>query len=92
MMYKKCDYCQGKRSVDHLPDWTKVTCPKCNGTGVELQAIKSTIANKIGIWFDKHLSWHSPVKGTEFSRGINNHATCKYCGKDVIQDSQGNWF
>lgn len=35
--------------------------------------------------------WHKP---TEFiyKEGINTISTCKYCGKKIIQDSQGNWF
>lgn len=37
------------------------------------------------------LGWHKP-NGTYHSEGINVHSTCKYCGKDIIQDSQGNWF
>ena len=44
-------------------------------------------------FFHDILSWHEPDsrKGIEI-RGINIHAKCKYCGKDIIRDSQGNWF
>lgn len=31
------------------------------------------------------LGWHRPDKHSK--RDI-----CKYCGKDIMQDSQGNWF
>lgn len=49
---------------------------------------------KIGIFrffFHDILAWHMP-DGTYHFRGINTHSKCKYCGKDIIQDSQGNWF
>lgn len=44
------------------------------------------------IYHDK-LKWHKPrnENTTEFD-GCNFHNTCKYCGKEIIQDSQGNWF
>jgi hypothetical protein len=25
-------------------------------------------------------------------KGINIESTCKYCGKKIMLDSQGNWF
>jgi len=37
------------------------------------------------------LGWHYKVKPI-YWLGINLHGTCKLCGKDCIQDSQGNWF
>lgn len=39
------------------------------------------------------LKWHKPAKGErqDFD-GCNVHSVCKYCGKEIIQDSQGNWF
>lgn len=37
------------------------------------------------------LGWHKPTK-TISVRGINLESTCKYCGKFIMQDSQGNWF
>jgi hypothetical protein len=51
---------------------------------------------KLGLfkWFyHDMLHWHEPDQNKEMSwHGINLHATCKYCGKEIIQDSQGNWF
>lgn len=38
------------------------------------------------------LGWHRPDSSTHWSDGCNEHATCKYCGKNIMQDSQGNWF
>ena len=38
------------------------------------------------------LHWHIPDNSTHYFDGLSDHATCKYCGKDIMQDSQGNWF
>ena len=40
------------------------------------------------------LGWHQPIKGSEYlpHMDISLHAICKYCGKRILQDSQGNWF
>ena len=37
------------------------------------------------------LKWHKPTDEKEFD-GCNTHSHCKYCGKEIMQDSQGNWF
>jgi hypothetical protein len=39
------------------------------------------------------LGWHQPKdeNDTTFD-GCNFHNICKYCGEEIIQDSQGNWF
>lgn len=37
------------------------------------------------------LGWHRP-KREAFFDGVNIHSKCKYCGKEIMQDSQGNWF
>ena len=46
--------------------------------------------NKIGYFFDKYLHWHSCIT-TGFD-GISFVGKCKYCGKECLRDSQGNWF
>lgn len=39
------------------------------------------------------LHWHLPEdNGEQWSDGCNQHAICKYCGKEIMMDSQGNWF
>lgn len=47
-------------------------------------------------WFHKlyHdiLKCHMPDDSKQTFDGCSMHATCKYCGKDIMQDSQGNWF
>lgn len=37
------------------------------------------------------LGWHEPNKDRWYD-GCSVHATCKHCGKEIMQDSQGNWF
>lgn len=45
-----------------------------------------------GFYHDR-LGWHIPDhrKGMTFD-GINVFASCKHCRKEIMQDSQGNWF
>lgn len=39
------------------------------------------------------LLWHRPAKGEKQTfDGCSIHSICKFCGKAIIQDSQGNWF
>ena len=37
------------------------------------------------------LGWHKPTDEREFD-GCSLQSKCKYCGKEIMQDSQGNWF
>ena len=37
------------------------------------------------------LGWHRPNEEIK-AAGINFKSTCKHCSKEIIQDSQGNWF
>lgn len=41
--------------------------------------------------FHNLLGWHKPIKEKTF-KGINIISKCKYCRKEITQDSQGNWF
>ena len=38
------------------------------------------------------LGWHDGKLGPHFFDGASNHAVCSQCGKEVMQDSQGNWL
>lgn len=38
------------------------------------------------------LGWHTPDDFPQQFDGCSIHATCKYCGKKIMQDGQGNWF
>ena len=45
-------------------------------------------------WFKRFccwMGWHSPLSKL-YHDGHEYHATCKNCGKDLLMDSQGNWF
>ena len=51
----------------------------------------------IGKWFFHDiLLWHEPIDIRDeedyISDAVNRYSICKYCGKEIIQDSQGNWF
>ena len=43
-------------------------------------------------WYHDLLAWHTPDDGPESFDGCSIHARCKHCGKEIMQDSQGNWF
>ena len=40
------------------------------------------------------LKWHEPKKKDKHSYEVSHrgHCVCKYCGNEIMQDSQGNWF
>lgn len=39
------------------------------------------------------LKWHLPDEnGSVEYDGVNIHCYCKFCHKEIIQDSQGNWY
>ena len=38
------------------------------------------------------LKWHQPDNSPKRFNGLSIHSVCKHCGKDIIKDSQGNWF
>ena len=40
----------------------------------------------------KYFSWHNGKGGAKSFDGCSVHASCDKCGKEVMQDSQGNWF
>lgn len=43
-------------------------------------------------WFYHDImGWHKPDEKIGFD-GASFTAKCKICGKEILQDSQGNWF
>lgn len=50
----------------------------------------------IGKWFYHDiLGWHMPYTSGKYKctfDGLSLKTLCKHCGKEIIQDSQGNWF
>ena len=46
----------------------------------------------IGKWLlHDIMHWHLPDETSSFD-GCSNHSYCKFCNKEIMQDSQGNWF
>lgn len=43
-------------------------------------------------FYHDFLEWHRPDDSPERFDGLSVHCRCKHCGKDIMQDSQGNWF
>lgn len=48
----------------------------------------------VGKWlYHDALGWHQPRKDVKDGfDGCSVHNICKHCGKEIMQDSQGNWF
>ena len=47
---------------------------------------------KAGVWFFHDImGWHYPDDSSSFD-GCSVHSHCRYCRKEIMQDSQGNWF
>ena len=42
-------------------------------------------------FFHDILGYHMPTNERGFD-GCSPVSKCKYCGKEILQDSQGNWF
>lgn len=43
------------------------------------------------VFYHDVLQWHEPID-EEWFDGCIFCSRCKYCGKEIMQDSQGNWF
>lgn len=60
--------------------------------------ISSWLYSKNGIckkFYHDILGWHMPDTSGKYKctfDGLNLKTICKYCGKEIMQDSQGNWF
>lgn len=57
--------------------------------------VGSVLYFKLGwfkVFYHDFLHWHAPDDSPYYCDGLTEHATCKWCGKDIMQDSQGNWF
>ena len=49
------------------------------------------LLGKIRKFMCEVLGWHKPADKIVYD-GCNRGSICRYCGKRIIQDSQGNWF
>jgi hypothetical protein len=38
------------------------------------------------------LGWHKPDNTQIYMDEVNVHSICKYCRREIMLDSQGNWF
>lgn len=58
--------------------------------------VGSIIYHKAGalkFFYHDLLGWCAPENGSDtWYDGCSVHATCKYCKREIMQDSQGNWF
>ena len=43
-------------------------------------------------FFHNVMEWHLPDDKPQEFNGCNIHAHCRFCGKRIMQDSQGNWY
>jgi len=50
------------------------------------------ISEIIGRILHKYLHWHKPKETVGSFDGASFHSICKYCSKEIMQDSQGGWF
>ena len=44
------------------------------------------------IWYHDFVGWHLPKEDDIKTDGFIVVSHCKFCGKEIMQDSQGNWF
>lgn len=56
--------------------------------------VSSILYHKFGLFktfYHDVLHWHIPDKYI-WADGISTHTFCRHCGKELMQDSQGNWY
>jgi hypothetical protein len=54
----------------------------------------ATILEPMGVYrrfVHNVMGWHAPSEISGFD-GCSMTSSCKYCGRQILQDSQGNWF
>lgn len=64
-------------------------------TGLALVYIPGMLYLAFGLFkslFHDKFGWHRPDDSPTTFDGASAHSKYKYCGKDIMQDSQGNWF
>ena len=44
------------------------------------------------LFYHDILGWHIPTSDNSIHEGVNVYNYCKICGKEIMLDSQGNWF
>lgn len=43
-------------------------------------------------WFYHDILGWSKPDNSRYYDGCSVHSHCRFCGKEIMQDSQGNWF
>lgn len=43
-------------------------------------------------WFHDLMGWHLPKEDDVKTDGFIEVSHCKFCDKEIMHDSQGNWF
>ena len=46
--------------------------------------------NRIRKFLCNILDWHKPTYMVV--KGVNTHSYCRHCDREIVRDSQGNWF
>lgn len=83
-------YALGIITKGHFAVWTII-----GTSALVIDFICYIIYTKTGFlrfYYHDILGWHKPDKKPLYYDGCSVHATCKFCGKEIMQDSQGNWF
>ncbi len=44
------------------------------------------------LFYHNILGWHLPSDEPQEFDGCTLHTHCKFCGKEIMRDSQGNWY
>lgn len=72
-------------ALDPLKQESKTTINTKYMTPVAMNFIRRFVHNILG--------WHKPrAIGSMYCDGSSLHSVCRYCCKEIMQDSQGNWF
>lgn len=48
------------------------------------------MAQRIRAFLCNWLDWHKPL-GVQWN-GLSLYSRCRHCKREILQDSQGNWF
>lgn len=60
-----------------------------------LQLLAAPLYFKFGLMkvvYHDIFSWCTPDDSPMTFDGCSTHARCKHCSREIMQDSQGNWF
>jgi len=61
------------------------------GTFVVLPVLR-IFSKRVRHWCCRELGWHDGSRSILEFDGISIHGRCRFCGRQVMMDSNGNWF